>query len=303
MRAETVAATMPDHRIAAELRRPQPRIANTVEERNPYVDARYSKVIHYVPREERSVEWVRQPELSYAVAATPVTTLAEPQAIVNESNIAHVVTLTRNKEPRYGYRFIKRMFDIIVGLIGCLMLLPIMLVTKISYLSAGDKAPIIYRQTRVGLHGEPFQMFKLRSMVDNADEVLVELLKDPKRRAEWEANQKFTDDPRITKVGSFLRKTSLDEFPQFINVVRGDMSVIGPRPLVEGELEAHNGSSLYHKVKPGVTGWWGCNGRSNTNYSERLELEYHYVENCSVYLDVVCFSRTCSAVLKRKGAQ
>ena len=128
-------------------------------------------------------------------------------------------------------------------------------------------------------------------MVPNAGEVLVELLKDEKYRAEWEANQKFKNDPRITKVGNFLRKTSIDELPQLMNVFVGDMSLVGPRPLVEGELADHNGLKLYQKVKPGLTGWWGCNGRSNINYKERLELEYYYVKHCSLYLDVICILR------------
>lgn len=204
---------------------------------------------------------------------------------------------------QWAYFAIKRVFDVLLGLVGCILLLPVMAVTKLSYLSSGDNAPIMYRQMRIGLRGRPFQMYKLRSMVPDADEVLEELLKDPKLRAEWDADQKLTDDPRITKIGALLRKTSLDEFPQFINVVKGDMSIVGPRPLVEGELESHGGLSLYNKVKPGVTGWWGCNGRSNINYRERLELEYHYVKHCSLYLDALCILRTFSAVLKRKGAK
>ena len=124
-------------------------------------------------------------------------------------------------------------------------------------------------------------------MVPNADEVLGEMLKEEKYRKEWEENQKFENDPRITKIGNFLRKTSLDEVPQLLNVIKGDMSLVGPRPLVEGELEARNGLKLYNSVKPGITCWWGCNGRSNIDYRERLELEYHYVKHCSLYLDIL----------------
>ena len=201
------------------------------------------------------------------------------------------------------YLAVKRVFDVVLGCIGCALLLPVMLVVKLIYLASGDTAPIVYRQTRIGLRGNPFRIYKLRSMVANADEVLQELLKDPARRAEWEENQKFADDPRITPIGRFIRKASIDEFPQFLNVVKGDMSIVGPRPLVPGELEEHGGLSLYNKVKPGITGWWGCNGRSNINYRERLELEYHYVKHCSLYLDVLCILRTGFAVLKRDGAK
>ena len=103
-------------------------------------------------------------------------------------------------------------------------------------------------------------------------------------------------------MGGFLRKTSLDEVPQFINVLKGDMSVIGPRPLVPGELEQHGGLQLYNQVKPGITGWWGCNGRSNTTYDERLELEYYYVKNCSLWMDALTVVKTAVVILKRDGA-
>lgn len=201
------------------------------------------------------------------------------------------------------YLAIKRGIDILFGIIGMVALLPLMAVVKISYLAAGDTKPIFYTQIRVGENGRQFKMYKFRSMVYNADEILQEMLKDEKYKKEWEENQKFEDDPRITKMGAVLRKTSFDEIPQFINVLKGDMSLIGPRPLVVGELELHNGLQLYQQVKPGVTGWWGCNGRSNTTYDERLELEYYYVKNCSLYLDVLCIVKTMAAVLKRDGAK
>ena len=140
-------------------------------------------------------------------------------------------------------------------------------------------------------------------MVPDADRILRELLEDEKYKAEWEANQKLSDDPRITKTGRLLRKTSIDELPQIINVLKGEMSLVGPRPLVPGELEAHGGMKLYQQVKPGITGWWGCNGRSNINYRERLELEYYYVKNYSIYLDFLCVLRTVFSILKREGAE
>lgn len=201
------------------------------------------------------------------------------------------------------YLPVKRLCDIAIGLVGSLLTLPIAAIVKLSYLAQGDTHPIFYRQTRVGRRGRPFQLWKLRSMVWNADEVLMELLEEPERRAEWDRDQKFDDDPRITPVGRVLRRASLDEFPQFFNILKGDMSVVGPRPLTPGELEAHGGRSLYNKVKPGLTGWWACNGRSNIEYYERLELEYYYVTNCSLYLDVLCILRTAVAVFKREGAQ
>lgn len=201
------------------------------------------------------------------------------------------------------YQGVKRLMDIVFSLLGVIFLLPLTLLVKISFLLTGDSKPVIYTQTRVGLNGQPFKMYKFRSMVWNAEEVLQELLKDPQHAKEWAENQKFEDDPRITKMGAFLRKTSLDEVPQFLNVLKGEMSVIGPRPLVVGELEEHGGLQLYNHVKPGITGWWGCNGRSNTTYEERLELEYYYVKNCSAYLDALCVIKTIVVILKRDGAK
>lgn len=201
------------------------------------------------------------------------------------------------------YLGIKRIIDIIVGLFGLILLIPITLIVKLTYLLTGDTAKIFYRQKRVGQNGKLIKIWKFRSMVPNADVLLKEMLKEEKWKKQWEENQKFDNDPRITKAGRILRKTSIDELPQFLNVLKGDMSLVGPRPLVIGELEEHGGLKLYQKVKPGITGWWGCNGRSNIDYRERLELEYYYVKNCSLYLDILCIFRTALAVLKKDGAQ
>lgn len=201
------------------------------------------------------------------------------------------------------YLGVKRLIDILCGLAGLVLLIPITLIVKISYLLTGDRARIFYRQTRVGQNGKTIRIRKFRTMIPDADKALEELLKQPEYREQWEKNQKLDNDPRITKVGRILRKTSIDELPQLINVLQGQMSLVGPRPLIIGELEQHNGLKLYQRVKPGITGWWGCNGRSNIDYRERLELEYYYVKHCSLYLDVMCILRTILAVLKKDGAQ
>ncbi len=201
------------------------------------------------------------------------------------------------------YLGIKRIIDILFGLLGLILLIPLTIILKMIYLLTGDTSKIFYRQKRVGQNGKIIRIWKFRSMVPNADELLKEMLKEEKWRKQWEENQKFDNDPRITKVGRILRKTSIDELPQMLNVLIGDMSLVGPRPLVIGELEEHGGLKLYQKVKPGITGWWGCNGRSNIDYRERLELEYYYVKNCSLYLDLLCIFRTALAVIKKDGAQ
>ena len=201
------------------------------------------------------------------------------------------------------YLGIKRLIDILLGIVGVILLLPITVLVKGIYLLTGDQAPIFYSHIRVGQDGVPIRIWKFRTMVPDADKQLEILLQDASYRKEWEENQKFANDPRITKVGRILRKTSMDELPQMINILLGDMSLVGPRPLVKGELELHDGLKLYQRVKPGITGWWGCNGRSNIEYRERLELEYYYVKHCSLYLDVLCIFRTVLAVMKKDGAQ
>lgn len=202
------------------------------------------------------------------------------------------------------YFGIKRIFDLLCALVGTLLLLPVAIVTKIAYLISGDKKSILYTQKRIGKNGKIIHIYKFRSMVYNADEVLKELLKQPEYKKEWDLNQKFENDPRITKIGNILRKTSLDELPQFINVFKGDMALIGPRPLVEGELDAHNGNhKIYESVRPGISGWWACNGRSATTYEKRLELEYYYCQNCSLLLDIKCIFKTIGAVIFKKGAK
>lgn len=204
-----------------------------------------------------------------------------------------------------GYRFIKRIFDIVCGLIGLICLIPLTILVKIISVCSGDHKSIFYTQKRIGKNGREFKLYKFRSMVPNADEILEQTLKMDKVRAEeWKKYQKFEHDPRITKIGNILRKTSLDEVPQFINILKGDMSMIGPRPLVPGELDSHDGNhEIYESVRPGITGWWARNGRSATTYAERLELEYYYVKNKSLWLDIKCVFKTISAVLTKKGAK
>ena len=205
---------------------------------------------------------------------------------------------------KYIYFFIKRIFDIICALIGMIFLIPITLIIKLCYMFSGDFKSIIYSHERIGKNGKTFKLYKFRSMVPDADLVLKDLLKQKKYKEEWDKNHKLNDDPRVTKLGKILRKTSLDEMPQFINVLIGDMSLIGPRPLVKGELEAHNGNHLiYEIVRPGITGWWACNGRSATDYDARLELEYYYINNCSILLDIKCIFLTIKAVISRTGAK
>ena len=224
---------------------------------------------------------------------------------MNNSNImTGDVYMTLLKIKKAIYLFIKRVFDLLCAVLGIVLMIPIMVIVKIAYMCTGDFKSIIYKQKRIGKKGNELDIFKFRTMAPNADEVLKELLKEPKYKKEWEENQKIGNDPRITKIGRILRKTSLDELPQFINVLLNEMSLIGPRPLVKGELDAHKGNhKLYESIKPGITGWWACNGRSATTYQKRLDLEYYYIENCSIWLDIKCIFLTVYAIFTRDGAQ
>ena len=241
-------------------------------------------------------------------ALEKVVNLEEQEELIKTKEI--IMNLEKEKKLKttlkeIGYHFIKRTFDIICGLIGVICLIPLIILVKLISICSGDFKTIFYTQKRIGKNGKEFKLYKFRSMVPNAEEILKQTLKTDKvRAAEWKKYQKFENDPRITKIGNILRKTSLDEVPQFINILKGDMSMIGPRPLVPGELDSHNGNhELYESVRPGITGWWACNGRSATTYEERLALEYYYVKNKSLWLDIKCVFKTISAVICKKGAK
>lgn len=203
------------------------------------------------------------------------------------------------------YQGIKRLFDIMCSLIGCLFLLPVVLLVKIAYLLDGDKEKIIFTQNRIGLNGKEFKFYKFRSMVPNADEILFQTLKkDKKLREEYDRNKKLENDPRITRVGQFIRKTSIDELPQLINILKGDMSVIGNRPYLPREKE--DMGEYYDEViktKPGLTGYWQVSGRSNTTFQDRLRLEKYYSNNCNLKMDIKIFFKTFGVVLLKKGSK
>lgn len=226
------------------------------------------------------------------------------KSIVKVSKTYRAVQIIKKYAKETPYKLIKRIIDICAGIIGTMLLLPIMLIVKIINMKNKDYAPVLFKQKRIGKNGKIIYIYKIRSMVPNAQEVLKEMLKDKRYKDEWKRYQKLENDPRITKIGKFLRKTSLDEFPQFYNVLKGDLSLIGPRPLIDGELDEHNGNhAIYESVKPGITGWWGCNGRSSTTYEKRLELEYYYAKNCNLFLDLKCIFKTLAVVLMKEGAK
>jgi len=200
-------------------------------------------------------------------------------------------------------RWLKRGLDLIGVLVGGLLLLPFvgLLVLLIRLDSRG---PVVFAHARLGQDGRPFRALKFRTMVLGADQVLCEALKqDPALKAEWERDHKLRRDPRITRVGAWLRRTSLDELPQLWNVLVGEMSLVGPRPIVQAEVERYGDRfSLYARVLPGMTGLWQVSGRNDTGYAQRVALDTYYVRNWSPWLDFYLLARTIWAVVWGKGA-
>lgn len=201
------------------------------------------------------------------------------------------------------HKTLKRTLDIVLTLMGSIVLLPLGLLIALA-IKVDSKGPALYGQKRLGQHGETFRMLKFRSMIQNADVVLEDYLAQrPDMRKEWEATQKLKNDPRITGLGRFLRRTSLDELPQLINVLRGDMSLVGPRPIVNDEIARYDWVwDFYTRVQPGITGQWQISGRSETSYHERTSMDAFYIRNWSIWLDLYILAKTIPAVLHRNGA-
>ncbi|MBV8526025.1 MAG: sugar transferase [Acetobacteraceae bacterium] len=201
-----------------------------------------------------------------------------------------------------GSRAVKRAVDAAGALAMIVLLSPIMLL--IAALVAMGGGPVLFGHERLGFGGRAFRCLKFRTMVPNAAEVLSDLLaRDPAAAREWATTQKLRNDPRITRLGKFLRKTSLDELPQLWNILVGEMSLVGPRPIVESEAERY-GSYIdyYYAVRPGLTGLWQVRGRSNTSYAARIEMDVEYVSSRSVGKDIKILFETVPAVLRRSGA-
>ncbi len=210
----------------------------------------------------------------------------------------------KKSKSNFMYFFTKRLFDIFVGLIGLIVLIPLIIIIKLVSICNGDFNSIFFAQNRIGKDGKEFKFYKFRSMVPNADEVLFKMLEEDKEIAkEYKINKKLKDDPRITKIGKILRRTSIDELPQLLNVLKGDMSLIGNRPYLPREKED---MGKYFddivKTKPGITGYWQVSGRKDVTFENRLKLESYYSNNYSIGLDIKIFFKTFKAVFGGHGA-
>lgn len=221
--------------------------------------------------------------------------------VINTSNeISRALNLKFNI-----YIVIKRIIDIIGSIFGILFLIPLTIFVKICYIISGDFNSIFFIQERIGKNGKPFKLFKYRTMVLNADRLLEKLMKEDKEIAkEYKKYKKLENDPRVTKIGKLLRKFSLDEFPQFINIFLGDMSLVGPRPyLYREKKDMGKYFDIIKQVKPGLTGYWQVNGRNNTDFKDRLLLDEEYMKIRGLFVDLKIFFKTFSKVLKRDGAK
>ena len=202
------------------------------------------------------------------------------------------------------YLIVKRIVDLIGSLFGLLILIPLTIFVKLSYVVTGDFTTIFFTQDRIGMNGKHFKLYKFRSMVKDADKVLERMMdEDPDIYWEYRRYKKLKNDPRITKVGRFIRTTSIDEFPQFINVLKGEMSIVGPRPYLPKEKRD---MGEYYKTivtcKPGITGYWQVNGRSGTDFIKRLVLEEYYSNNRDIFLDMKILIKTFLKVFIKDGA-
>ena len=206
-----------------------------------------------------------------------------------------------NRINKKAYLFAKRFFDVIFS-VAALALLAVPMALIILLIKIESPGPAIFVHNRFGKNGRPLPLLKFRSMHLNAEQMIK--MFTPEQKEEWEQNFKLEDDPRITKIGSFLRRTSLDELPQFINILKGELSLVGPRPIVEEELERYGSEKeKFLSVTPGLTGYWQAYARSSCTYEQRMEMELYYVDHANFWWDIKIMLATVGAVLSRRGAK
>lgn len=223
---------------------------------------------------------------------------------MNDVNLTTAIPLTQPFEGVIKHNVIKRGFDILFSFCVLVLTAPLLLIIAAS-IRFFSKGKIVYAHERIGRGGKPFHCYKFRTMYSDADKRLIEILENnPEMRKEWEMSHKLKNDPRVTPIGKFLRKTSLDEFPQFYNVLRGDLSVVGPRPVVQAEIQKHIGhkAGKILSVRPGITGLWQVSGRSDTSYSRRIQLDEKYVDNHTLLIDLKLIMKTIPSMVSSKGA-
>ena len=226
--------------------------------------------------------------------------LRTSESLLLEDNIMLVEKDTKIEQARIYRKYVKRICDIVISCIGLIISLPLFLIIGIL-IKIESRGPVFFRHERLGESGKIIKIYKFRTMVKTAEELMQKFSLEQKE--EFEKNFKLENDPRVTRIGRALRKTSIDELPQLLNIFKGELSLIGPRPIVREELKKYkNNKNKFLSIKPGLTGNWAANGRSCTSYEERIDMELYYIDNLSFKLDVEIFWKTICSVIKRKGA-
>lgn len=217
---------------------------------------------------------------------------------VNTSN--KQIEVSYNETNTVFYGFFKRLMDIALSLVAIILLSPVFLIVALV-IRVDSKGKIIFGHKRIGQGMKKIKVYKFRTMYENSDEIFNNFTEEQKR--EYYINFKLDNDPRITRVGKFLRETSLDELPQLVNILKGDMSIVGPRPIVEKEVEKYGEyAETVFSVLPGLTGYWQANGRSDTTYEERVQMDMYYIKNRSLRMDFNIILKTFISVIKKEGA-
>lgn len=217
---------------------------------------------------------------------------------VNTSN--QQIEVIYNERERVFYRIVKRLMDILLSIVAIILLSPVFLIVALV-IRVDSKGKIIFGHERIGQGMKKIKVYKFRTMYENSDEIFNNFTEEQKR--EYYINFKLDNDPRITKVGKFLRETSLDELPQLVNILKGDMSIVGPRPIVEKEVKKYGKyAQTVFSVLPGLTGYWQANGRSDTTYEERVQMDMYYIKNRSLLMDMNIILKTFISVIKKEGA-
>ena len=222
------------------------------------------------------------------------------QELERNSRVSQV-EIVREYDKGLGYFIMKRIIDVVGALCGIILLSPVIIVISIMN-KLDSKGPIFFSHIRLGMDGKLIKVYKFRTMLPNAEELLKQLTL--KQKMEFEKSFKLENDPRVTKFGQFLRKSSLDELPQLLNILKGDMSIVGPRPIIEREIEKYGiyGYKLL-SAKPGLTGNWQASGRSDTTYDERVQLDMDYIDCRSIWMDLMIIFKTVGVVIRKQGAR
>lgn len=218
-----------------------------------------------------------------------------------ENNTAVLERTRKASSTRLGYRIAKRAMDILLAGVGTVIAAPFILLIILA-IKIDSKGPAFYVHKRIGKNGKPLRLYKFRSMYTNADQLFQQFT--PEQKAEWQENFKLREDPRITRVGNFLRRSSLDELPQLLNILQGNLSVVGPRPVVAEELEKYGpNKEKFLSVTPGLTGYWQAFTRSDGTYEDRMAMELYYVDHANLWWDIKIILATVVSVVKGRGAR